>query len=92
MKFIRISAIWCSSCILTYKNWQELQQKHHEYEYIEYDYDDDEEKYQKYNIGNILPVIIAFKDGKEIKRIIGEKSHKEWVKELESIGVSYEMD
>lgn len=91
MKFIRISAIWCSSCILTYKYWQELQEKCPNYEYIEYDYDDDEE-YQNYNIGNILPVIIVFKDEKEIKRIVGEKSYKEWKKELESIGVSYEMD
>jgi len=83
MKLIRISAIWCSSCIITHKFWEDLKEKYPNNEYIEYDYDDDEEEIKKYNIDEILPVVIVFKDNKELKRIIGEKN---LIKEIESIG------
>lgn len=86
MKIIRVSAIWCSSCIITHKIWEELKEKYPSYEYIEYDYDDDEDKVKEYNIGNILPVIIILKDDKEIKRIVGEKSKVEFLEQIESIG------
>ena len=88
MDLIRISAVWCSSCIITYKDWNKLKENYSNYEYIEYDYDMDTEIVEKYNIGNIIPVIIAIKDGKEIGRIVGEKNYKEldiWVKEVTNI-------
>ena len=74
MKLIRISSIWCVSCIVTKKIWDEIKIN---YEYEEYDYDQDEEIIKKYNVGNILPVIIVLKNNKEITRIIGEKNKKE---------------
>lgn len=74
MKLIRISASWCVSCIVTKKDWDEIKLN---YEYEEYDYDFDEEKVKEFNIGNILPVIIVFKNNKEITRIIGEKNKKQ---------------
>lgn len=74
MKLIRISSIWCVSCIVTKKDWDEIKVN---YEYLEYDYDEDEEIIKKYNVGNILPVIIVLNDNKEIARITGEKSKKE---------------
>lgn len=77
MKLIRISAIWCPSCIVTYNIWNEIKEKYPEYEYEEYDYDDDEEVIEKYNIGEIIPVIIILKNNVEMTRIIGEKSKKE---------------
>lgn len=83
MEFIRISALWCSSCIITYKDWNKLKTNYPDYEYNEYDYDMDVEMVEKYNIGTTIPVIIALKEGKEIGRIIGEKSYKEletWLK------------
>ncbi len=85
MKLIRISAIWCSSCIITYKDWNKLKENFKEYEYIEYDYDMDQEIVKKYNIGNTIPVIIAIKNEEEIGRIIGEKNYKElenWLREV----------
>ena len=42
-------------------------------ESLDYDTDDIE----KYNIGEILPVYIKIKDGKEIDRLIGEHSKKD---------------
>lgn len=88
MELIRISAVWCSSCIITYKEWNKLKENYPKYEYNEYDYDMDTEIVEKYNIGNTIPVVIAIKDGKEIGRIIGEKNYKEldaWIKEVTNI-------
>lgn len=49
---------------------------------IEYDYDLDEEV-KKYDVGRKLPVLILLDENdKEIKRIIGERSKKDLVKEI----------
>lgn len=88
MELIRISAVWCSSCIITYKDWNKLKENYSNYEYIEYDYDMDEEEIEKYNIGTTIPVLIATKNGEEISRLVGEKNYKElseWVKEVSSL-------
>ena len=74
MKLIRISSMWCTSCIVTKKDWDEIKVK---YDYEEYDYDMDEELIKKYDVGNILPVIIVLDKDTEIDRIIGEKTKKE---------------
>ena len=74
MKLIRISASWCVSCIITKKDWDEIKTN---YEYEEYDYDFEQDKVKEFNVGNILPIIIVFKDNKEITRIIGEKNKKQ---------------
>ncbi len=74
MKLVRISSTWCTSCILTKKDWDEIKEN---YEYEELDYYMDEEKVKKYNVGNILPVIIVLKDNKEVGRIVGEKKKQQ---------------
>ena len=74
MKIIRISAIWCSSCIIMKSRFNDaVEGKDIEVESLDYDTDDIE----KYNIGEILPVYIKIKDGKEIDRLIGEHSKKD---------------
>lgn len=85
MRIVRISSSWCSSCIITYKNYKKLQEKYPSFEYQEYDFDDDEEIVSKLNVGNILPVIIVYKDNSEVKRIIGEKTEQELFKEIEEL-------
>lgn len=84
MKLTRISAIWCTSCILTHQDWVKLKEEHSDYSFEELDYDTDD--IEEYNIGDILPVIIVEKDNKEITRIIGEKRKKDIDKVLEEIG------
>lgn len=84
MKVIRISSSWCVSCIIMNKLWKELKEKYNNFEYVEYDYDFDKEA-KDYNVGEILPVIVFIKDGVEVKRIIGEKSHKEFFEEVEEL-------
>lgn len=80
MRIIRISSLWCSSCLVTNKYYEELKKKYPNLEYIEYDYDMDEEVKQ-YNVKDILPVVILFKDNVEITRIVGENN----LNELEKI-------
>lgn len=83
MKFVRISSTWCVSCIIMNKLWKKLKDKYSNFEYVELDYDMDD--IDEYNVGDILPIIIIYKENVEVKRIIGEKSEKEFFEEVEGI-------
>lgn len=83
MKLIRISAVWCTSCILTYPIWNQLKEHYPHFTFEEYDYDTDNEVIEKYQIGDILPVILVFNQDGEVTRMIGEKTFKEIQKILE---------
>ena len=72
MKIVKISAIWCGGCLVMNRIWENLKKKYNEIEFITYDYDMDEEKVKEYNIGDILPVFIFYKNDVEVKRINGE--------------------
>lgn len=74
MKIIKISAVWCSSCIIMKSRFNEII-KDKDIEVVNLDYDIDD--IEQYNIGDILPVFIKIKDDKEIDRLIGEHSKKE---------------
>lgn len=77
MKVVKISAVWCGSCIKMKNIWREIE-KEYDFEVINYDYDFDEEEVSKYNVGNILPVSIILNDENvELERIIGEKKKEE---------------
>lgn len=76
MKIIKISAMWCPSCILMNNIFTKLKKEYPSVEFLEYDYDMDEEIVQKYNPGKVLPVIIFVTD-KEVERIKGEHSYQE---------------
>ena len=65
------------------KMWKELKEKYSDFEYVEYDYDFDD--IEQYNVGDILPVIIVYKDNIELKRIIGEKTKEQFFKEIEEV-------
>lgn len=71
MKIIRISAIWCSSCIIMKSRFNEVI-KDYDIEVIDYDYDLDSDIVDEYKVGNILPVYIKGND-----RLIGEHSKEE---------------
>ena len=80
MKLVRISSMWCTSCIITYPIQKEIQETYPNLEYEELDYDLDDVKEQ---VGDILPVITLKKDNQELTRIIGEKTKKEMIEILE---------
>lgn len=76
MKLIKISAIWCPSCLIMEKVWKELQEELPNIEYISYDYDLDDEV-DNYNPGDVLPIIILENNNEELTRFIGEKTKSE---------------
>ena len=85
MKVVRINAMWCPGCLISKSIWKELENEYPKNEYIDYDYDLDEDEIEKYNVGDILPVVIIFDKDKEVKRIVREKTKKELHKELGGI-------
>lgn len=85
MKIIKINAMWCPGCLISKSIWNEIEKIYPNNEYINLDYDMDDKIAEKYNVGDILPVVIVEKDNKEIKRIIGEKTKKEILEELSDI-------
>ncbi len=83
MKIIRISAIWCPSCLVMRPRFEEIEKRFPNIESKVYDIDFDEEA-QKYNVGNILPVFIIFdNDDNELGRLIGEQKTEVLIKMVE---------
>lgn len=74
MKIIKISAVWCSSCIIMKSRFNEII-KYKDIEMISLDYDTD--NIEEYNVGEILPVFIKIENDKEVARLVGEHSKKE---------------
>lgn len=87
MKVVKISAIWCSGCLVMNKVWNNILKKY-AIETEELDYDMDYLEVEKYNPGEVLPVFIFLDDnGTEIRRIAGEVSEKKMNEILIEIGV-----
>ena len=84
MKLIKFSALWCPSCLIMNGRVNKIVDEYN-LEYVEYDYDIDSAKVEEYKVGDILPVIIIENNGKEVIRIIGEKSEKELKRILEGV-------
>lgn len=71
MEIVRISAVWCSSCIIMKQRFNEII-KDYDVNLIDLDYDLDYEKIEKYQIGDVLPVYI-----KGDLRLVGEHTKNE---------------
>ena len=76
MKYVKISAMWCPHCIIMNKIWKKIKEENPNTIFEELDLDMDEEA-SNYEDLEVLPVIIRVKDGKEVKRITGEKTYEE---------------
>lgn len=77
MKVIKISAVWCPACLITNKIWKNVKKDYPDLEIEELDYDFDEDEVKKYDVGEILPVVIFMNNDKENFRLIGEKTKEE---------------
>ncbi|MCI9110299.1 MAG: thioredoxin family protein [Bacilli bacterium] len=84
MKVIKINAIWCSGCLSMKKIWKEIEEEYPNLDITDLDYDMDEEEVNKYNPGDILPVIIFKKNENEI-RLIGERTKAEIIEKIKEI-------
>lgn len=87
MKVIKINAVWCSGCLVMNKIWKSIL-KRYDIETINLDYDMDEEEVKKYEVGDILPVLIFYKDDREICRVIGEKKEDDLIKIIEEVNIA----
>lgn len=71
MKVVRISAVWCSSCLLMKSRFNEIASDMN-IDIIDLDYDLDYEEVEKYNVSDVLPVIVHGD-----KRLVGEHTKDE---------------
>jgi len=83
MKVVRVTAIWCMSCLVMKRRYDQIFKTLDIDQVIDLDYDQDD--ISSYHIGDVLPVVIFFEDDEERLRIIGEKSKKTIHKLLEKI-------
>lgn len=83
MKLIKISALWCTSCIIVKSNVDKVLKDFNEIKLVEYDLDYDKEEIQKYKIDNKVPILILEDNDIEIARLTGESTKKEIKKMLE---------
>jgi len=68
------------------KTMKEIEELYPNIEIESYDYDMDTEQVEKWNIGEIIPVLIFVDENyNEISRLVGEKTKKEIIKEIERI-------
>ena len=84
MKIIKINAMWCSGCLSMKKIWKQITEEYPNLNITTYDYDMDQKEVEKYNVGEILPVVIFQKKDKEI-RLIGEKTKQEIIEVIEEL-------
>lgn len=89
MEIIKFSALWCPSCLIMNSRLQKIKERYN-LNILEYDYDTNLQEVNKYNIGDILPVLIFMQNGHEVKRIVGEISEKKLIEVIE--GVNYEKN
>ena len=92
MRIVKISAIWCGGCLVMNKVWENIKKNYPEIEFITLDYDMDEDEVKKYNVGDILPVLIFYKDDIEVRRIDGEIKEKILLDDINQIDDYYEGD
>ena len=80
MKIIRISAVWCPSCLIMNKLWKKIEGDFPNLEIEKYDYELDEEIVEEYQVGKVLPVAIFLdKNNQELERMVGEASYEKLV-------------
>ena len=95
MKIVKISALWCPACLITNNKLKKILEKNKNIELLELDYDYDD--VSSYNVGKVLPELIFYKNDKEYKRLIGEKTFSGYAasyddKIKEAIKNAYESD
>lgn len=81
MQIVKISSLGCTSCIIVNQVLEKVLENYKVHvKEIDYDFDD-----YSYEVGNILPVLIFEKDGKEVSRLVGEVSYSDIENELKEV-------
>ena len=78
-----ISASWCPACLIVQKRMKTIKNTIALYHFEMLDIDFDEEKVSAYSIGKTLPVFIVLDaEGKEIRRMVGERTAQELTEDV----------
>ena len=85
MKIIKIGAIWCPGCLVIKKSIEKIKSNYPEIDLKELDLDFDEEEVKQYNVGDVLPVLIFYKDNEEYTRLIGESKYEDMERVIKEI-------
>jgi len=87
MQIIKIGAVWCPGCLVMNKIWNNIL-KNNDLDIVELDYDMDSIEVSKYNVGQVLPVIIFInKDGIELERLVGEQKENKLMEVIDKYRV-----
>lgn len=80
--FVDFWASWCGPCRMIAPILDELSREMNDIKFYKLNVDDNGDVAQQYEVMGI-PTLIFFKDGKEVKRIVGVKSKEDLKKELQ---------
>jgi thiol-disulfide isomerase/thioredoxin len=83
MKAVRITALWCMSCLVMRSRYDKIFKDYGIDQVTDLDFDEDD--ISPYDVGKVLPEVIIYKDDQEILRLTGEKSKKELKRIFSSI-------
>ncbi len=80
MKIIKITSLWCPSCLIVNEVLNDLK----DIEIVNLDYDFDKNEVEKYQPGKILPVLIFVdQNNNELARLIGEQKKNKIIELVE---------
>ena len=87
MKLVKISAMWCMSCIVMNNLLDNVLSKYKVlFDIEDLDYDVDFTLVSKYNVSSVLPVYILMDSSGEIDRLVGEVSESQLISFLKDNG------
>ena len=83
MKLKIASALWCPACLIVHSRIKKLSKNYPELTVEFIDIDMQSEQAKKFDPVNVLPVFLLLdEDGSTIKRLTGELSNKQLIKEF----------
>lgn len=87
MKLVKISAMWCMSCIIMNNLLDDVLSKYNVlFDIEDIDYDMDSSLVSLYDVGSVLPVYILMDSSLEVARLVGEVSESSLISFLKDNG------
>ncbi len=87
MKLVKISAMWCMSCIIMNNLLDDVLSKYNVlFDIEDIDYDMDSSLISLYDVGSVLPVYILMDSSLEVARLVGEVSDSRLISFLKDNG------
>ncbi len=82
MKVLKFGAVWCPGCLVMKPRWKEIESENDWLKTEYYDADESEDVLKQYQVGDLPTFIFLDKDGKELERIVGQRSKEILVEKI----------